>query len=147
MKLDQQSLKAICDCVAAGDSMDGAAKIVGCSRRLIYQLIEHSREARTNDENISGTVTHTLLLSSGNRPSYTEVIPSVYFFRWRDELSWFDLHILRARNPWQVDRSLDDCDDETLAALGYEDRYLRDQDGTVYQSARSQRRPWTILPT
>lgn len=118
VKLDTESLMAVCDCLANGDSMEGAAQIVGCSRRLLYNLIEHSREALAADRPVSGETTLT-----------TEAKWTPYHFRWRGESGWFHEHVLRARSPWQIDKSLNDCTDEELAALGIEDRYLRDENG------------------
>lgn len=130
MKLSQESLKRICQEIFDGASMEQAAKAVGCSRRLIYQLIEHSREARANDENISGTTDHILTLRNGMRPRWTEIHHTVYHFMWRGELSWFDLHMARARDPYQKDPQYADMDDsEMLALYGTADRYLRDENG------------------
>jgi hypothetical protein len=127
MKLSQESLKRICQEIFDGASMEQASLAVGCSRRLIYQLIEHSREARANDENISGTTDHILTLANGMKPQWREIHPTVYHFSWRGELSWFDLHMARARDPYQKDPQFADMtDDEMLALYGTVDRYLRD---------------------
>lgn len=133
MKLDSPTLALICDLISQGESFDGAAKICACSRRSIYNYIDNSRRARAGDENISGTVTHKLILRN-NHPQYTEIIPSVYFFRWKGELSWFDLHIQKAlalRDPFEKNPECADMSDAEMLSLGYalEERYLHDDEG------------------
>jgi hypothetical protein len=80
MKFDQPTLKRICQEIFDGASMEQASLAVGCSRRWIYQQIEKSREARANDENISGTTDHILTMRNGKRPQWREIHKTVYHF-------------------------------------------------------------------
>lgn len=107
--------------------MEQASLAVGCSRRWIYQQIEKSREARANDENISGTTDHILTMRNGKRPQWREIHKTVYHFFWFGEWGWFDEHMARARDPYQKDPQYADMtDDEMLALYGTVDRYLHD---------------------
>jgi hypothetical protein len=121
MKLDRESLCLILETVWRGDSMEAASTLVGCSRRLIYQMIDHSRDTMKADQPTDKVDIPT--------PHVTPPRWTPYYFTWRGEASWFHLHMLRARDPYLKDDSLADLSDEELDVFGYRDRYIRDENG------------------
>jgi len=134
LKLDQPTLALICDLISQGESFDGAAKICGCTRRSIYNYIDNSRRAQATDDLVIGevAVTETLALPkySHNVTHTTKrAIFSPYYIRWRGQTGWFHDFIQQAKSPWKIDPETRDCTDAELEALGYRDRYLRNEAG------------------
>jgi len=143
VKLDQQSLALIVDLIAQGESFDGAAKICGCTRRSIYNYIENSRRAQAADALIVGkeTTTETLELPKYNHTVSVTTTESKFTPYYIPERGWFHDLILQAKSPWQIDPSTRDLNDQELMALGYRDRFLRDENGDRIPVAAEQPPP------
>lgn len=121
MKLEREALTMILEMVSRGEGYEACAQTVACTRRTIYNMLENSRRAMQADQ---PTVPVDFPTKYLERPKWTP-----YYFRWRDEATWFHLHMLRARDPYLKDVSLVDCSDEDLDKLGIPDRYLRNEHG------------------